>query len=87
MEPRLRPERDVAETLVKTYQRYECNYSADLIKNIRELDRKRTRRPETVSAPKAVDVNVHIGPTEKAEDPAPPTIEQKFSKKEGDSVQ
>lgn len=88
VEPRLRPKREVAEALVRTYQRYERNYSADVIKNIRELERlKRMRPPETVSAPTAVDVNVHIGPTEKAESAAPPTIEQKVSKKEGDSVQ
>jgi hypothetical protein len=88
VEPKLRTQRDVADTLVRTYQRYEHNFSAQLIKNLHELERlQRMRRGEAVSAPTAVDVNVHIGATKKKEDAAPPTLEQEFSKEEGDSVQ
>jgi hypothetical protein len=86
--PRLRTQRDVAETLVRTYQRYEHNYSAQLIKNLHELERlQRMRRGDTVPAPVAVDVIAHIGATKKNEDAAPPTIEQELSKEGGDSVQ
>jgi hypothetical protein len=84
--PKLRTQRDVAETLLRTYQRYEHNYSAQLIKNLRELERLQMKRGDTVPAPLAVDVNAHIGATNN-EDAAPPTIERESSKEGGDSVQ
>jgi hypothetical protein len=86
MEPKLRTQTDVAETLVRTYQRYEQMFSTRLIKHLHELERlQRMRRGEAVAAPTAVDLTVHIG-AKKEEDSAFPILEQKFSKEEDDSV-
>jgi len=88
VEPKLRSQRDVAETLVRTYQRYEQTFVTRLIKHLHELERlQRMRRGEAISAPTAVDVDISIGAKEENEDTAPPTIEQGLSKNGGDSVQ
>jgi hypothetical protein len=83
---RLRPQRDVIETLVRYYQRYEATYFSNLIKALHELERlQRRRKGEAVPAPAALDVNFHMHPKNNQEESLPPTIEQPFAES-GDVV-
>lgn len=85
VEPRLRPQRDVIETLVRFHQRYESTCSSNLTRAIHELERaQRRRKGEAVPAPGALDINFHMHPKDNKEESLAPTIEQPFS--ESDDV-
>jgi hypothetical protein len=76
---RLRPQRDVIETLVRYYQRYEATYFSNLIKALHELERlQRRRKGEAVPAPAALDLTVKIDAKDNDKVSLPPTIEQTF---------
>jgi phosphoribosylanthranilate isomerase len=79
IEPRLRPHREVTESLILN-QRYASSLLAQLLKILHELERLQRRRlGEEVPAPAALDINLHIDANneEKAELDSP-TIEQVF---------
>jgi hypothetical protein len=77
--PRLRPQRDVIETLVRYYQRYEATYFSNLIKALHELERlQRRRQGEAVPVPAALDLTVKIDAKDNDKESLPPTIEQSF---------
>ena len=85
VEPRLRPQRDVIEALVRFHQRYEGHCSSNLTRAIHELERSQSRRRgEAVPVPGALDINFHLPPKNNKKGSLASTIEQPFS--ESDDV-